>query len=219
MIKSDFIACGILLGAISAIVGIISTTLPMTVTAQNTTDILTSTRGIHNSTSHGDTIVLRGIGSSEEPAHLVLPPGEENQGVNILHHRPDGATYSGILTFTATKPVEVGIGHRLHIDNSTLSQFETELLGDFHIRQYGNKSEHITPGLISFPSRIIPDYGISPPYFSASIPFVGGSLFLKTEGEPFVAVYEVVADVLQPQIVVDIESANVTNSETTENGE
>jgi hypothetical protein len=41
-----------------------------------------------------------------------------------LPHRPDGATYSGILTFTATKPVEVGLGHRLHIDNSTLSQFE-----------------------------------------------------------------------------------------------
>jgi len=28
-----------------------------------------------------------------------------------------------------------------------------------------------------------------------------------------VAVYEVVADVLQPQIVVDIDSTNVTNSE------
>jgi pimeloyl-ACP methyl ester carboxylesterase len=38
-----------------------------------------------------------------------------------LPHRPDGATYSGILTFTSTKPVEVGFGHRLHIDNSTLS--------------------------------------------------------------------------------------------------
>jgi hypothetical protein len=65
---------------------------------------------------------------------------------------------------------------------------------------------------ISTPSRIIPDYGISPPYFSASIPFVGGSLFLKTEGEPFVAVYEVVADILPPQIIVDIDNANVTNS-------
>ena len=81
------------------------------------------------------------------------------------------------------------------------------------MRQYGNSSEHITPGIVSFPSRIIPDYGVSPPYFSASIPFVGGLLFLITNGEPFVAVYEVVADVLQPQLVVDINSANITSSQ------
>lgn len=52
-------------------------------------------------------------------------------------------------------------------------------------------------------------------HFSASIPFVGSSVFLTTEGEPFVAVYEVVADVLQPQLVVDIDSANVTTTMTT----
>ena len=70
--KSDFIACGIVLGAILAIVGVLSTTLPMTVTAQNTTDILTTTKNIHNTTLPGDTIVHRGIISSEVPAHLVL---------------------------------------------------------------------------------------------------------------------------------------------------
>jgi hypothetical protein len=69
--------------------------------------------------------------------------------------------------------------------------------------------------VISVPSRIIPHYGVSPPYFSASIPFVGSSVFLTTEGEPFVAVYEVVADVLQPQLVVDIDSAN-KNATTTD---
>lgn len=219
MIRSDFIACSIVLEAILAIVGILSTTLPMTVTAQNTTDILTTTRDVHNTTLPGDTIVHRGIVSSEEPAHLMLRPGEENHGVEILPHRPDGATYSGILTFTATKPVEVGFGHRLHIDNSTLSQFEVEKLGDLYRRHHVNSSEHITPGIISVPSRIIPDYGVSPPYFSASIPFVGSSVFLTTEGEPFLAVYEVVADVLQPQLVLDTDSANITSSGTSENVE
>lgn len=58
---------------------------------------------------------------------------------------------------------------------------------------------------------------MSPPYFSASIPFVGSSVFLTTEGEPFVAVYEVVADVLQPQLVVDTDSAKTTSSGTSEN--
>ncbi|MFZ0343552.1 MAG: hypothetical protein WAL24_00195 [Nitrososphaeraceae archaeon] len=210
VLTAAFIACGMVLGAILAMVGILSVD-PMTATAQNTTDILTTTKSIHNTTFHGDTIVHRGIISSEEAAHLVLAPGDETQTARILPHRPDGATYSGILTFTATKPVEVGFGHRLHIDNSTLSQFETEQLGELYTRHHVNSSEHITPGIISVPSRFIPEYGIAPPYFSASIPFVGSSVFLRTDGEPFTAVYEVVADVLQPQTVVDIESTNVTN--------
>jgi hypothetical protein len=59
---------------------------------------------------------------------------------------------------------------------------------------------NITPGIVSVPSRIIPDYGTLPHYFYASIPFIGSSVFLTTTGESFVAVYEVVAQVLQPRI-------------------
>jgi hypothetical protein len=217
MMRSDFIACVIVLGAILAIVGILSTALTMTVTAQNTTDILTTTKNIHNTTFPGDKIVHRGIISSEEATHLVPRPGEVAHSARILPQRPDGAIYSGILTFSASKPVEVGFGHRLHIDNSTLSQIDTEQLGDLYTQHHVNSSEHITPGIISVPSRIIPDYGVSPPYFSASLPFVGSSVFLRTD-EPFIAVYEVVADVLQPELVSAIGSANVTISETTENG-
>jgi hypothetical protein len=212
VIRSDFVACCIVLGAILAIVGILSTAFTMTVTAQNTTDILNTTKNIHNTTFPGDKIVHRGIISSEEPTHLVPRPGEVAYNARILPHRPDGAIYSGILTFSASKPVEVGFGHRLHIDNSTLSQFETEQLGELYARHHVNSSEYITPGIISVPSRIIPDYGISPPCFSASMPFAASSVFLRTD-EPFIAVYEVVADVLQPEIVNAIDSTNVTNSE------
>ena len=46
------------------------------------------------------------------------------------------------------------------------------------------------PGVFSAPSVIVPDYGTAPPYFSASIPFVGDSVWLRTiNGEPFIAVY------------------------------
>jgi hypothetical protein len=220
MIKSDFIICVMVttMASILTIGGILYAN-PMTVTAQNTNSstILTTTKNVHNTTVPGDTIVHRGIISSEEPAHLVLRPGEENHGVEILPHRPDGATYSGVLTFTATKPVEVGFGHKLHIDNSTLSQFETETLGSLYKRHHIDSKEHITPGIISVPSRIIPDYGTSQPYFSASIPFVGSSVFLTTAGEPFVAVYEVVAQVLQPQLVVDVDSATITSFDNSSN--
>jgi hypothetical protein len=51
-----------------------------------------------------------------------------------------------------------------------------------------------------FPSVIIPDYGTAPPYFSESLPFSASSIWLRTpHGDPFIAVYEVVAEVVQPQ--------------------
>jgi hypothetical protein len=185
---------------------------PMIVSGQlsnnETSEILFSSKSIHNTTTAGDKIVHRGIASSEVPKFLVPDPGEENQSVEILRHRPDGATYAGILTFTATKPVEVGFGHRLHLDNTTISQFDAEKIGTLYTRLHINSSEHITPGIISAPTRIMPNYGNSPPYYSASIPFVGSSVFLTTSGEPFVAVYEVMADVLQPQIVLDLEDSS-----------
>jgi hypothetical protein len=113
----------------------------MTTSAQNTTGILNTTESIHNTTSPGDTIVHRGVVSSEYAAHLTLPPQDETQTARILPHRPDGATYSGILIFTVTKLVEVGFGHRLHIDNSTHSQFETEQLGELYTRHHVNSNE------------------------------------------------------------------------------
>ena len=54
-----------------------------------------------------------------------------------------------------------------------------------------------------FPSVIIPDYGTAPPYFSASLPFAASSIWLRTpHGDPFIGVYEVVAEVVQPQAFV-----------------
>jgi hypothetical protein len=112
------------------------------------------------------------------------------------------------LTFTATKPVEVTLQHRIPIDNTTLSQLDTQKYGKLFVR-------HLTslPGNISAPSRIIPDYsGSTSPYFSASIPFVASSVVLRTNGEPFIAAYEVSADILQPKITKHIENATITTS-------
>ena len=57
-----------------------------------------------------------------KPTHLSLSTGEKpHAAAGILPLRKDGVTDTGVLTFTATKPVEIGFGHRLHIDNSTLT--------------------------------------------------------------------------------------------------
>ncbi|MGH9986756.1 MAG: hypothetical protein ACRD8W_22660 [Nitrososphaeraceae archaeon] len=141
---------------------------------------------------------------------MSLSTGEKPHAAGILPLRKDGATYTGVLTFTATKPVEIGFGHRLHIVNSTLSQIDTNKLGELFIAHHVDKGTYAIPDVISVGSVIVPDYGSSPPYFSASIPFVGSSVWLRApHGDPFVEVYEVAAGIVQPQPVVDLESANM----------
>ena len=55
-----------------------------------------------------------GIITSEESTHLSLSTGEKPHAAGISPLRKNGATYTGVLTFTATKPVEIGFGRRLH---------------------------------------------------------------------------------------------------------
>ncbi len=189
-------------------------------TESNNTDSSAISEKISNlsATSPGQTIFYRGIEASKEPVHVNFPQqGEQHQTINILPHRDDGASYRGILTFTATEPVDIGIGHRVSLDNSTFSQIESKEIGELFTVTHNDKGEIGVPGIVSAPSRITPDYGINPPYFSASIPFVGSSLFLSTmsgEYEPFVAVYEVSADIIQPTNFVDLEGLNVGTNTT-----
>ena len=158
-------------------------------------------------TSNEKTIVHQGIVASSPNPQIVPQPNKQNQSVVILPYRIDGSIYKGVLTFTATKPVEVTFSHRIPIDNTTLSQLDMQKFGKLFVR-------HLTafPGNISAISRIIPDYrgGSTSPYFSASIPFVASTVVLRTNGEPFIAAYEVSADILQPKIIKHLENATTS---------
>jgi hypothetical protein len=152
-------------------------------------------------------ILHRGIVSSErgQPEQLKV------QRTIILQHRQDGKDYTGTLTFTATKPVEVLFGHRLNIDNKTLSNIDMKKFGDLFLVN----PIHPNAGyVLSAPTVIKPDYkGSSPPYYSASIPFVASSVVLRTLGGiPFIAVYEVSAQVGQPQLINNITTTMNSNS-------
>jgi hypothetical protein len=171
-------------------------------------------------TAPGQSIFYRGIEASGEPNYINFSqPGMKlQQSINILPHRDDGASYKGILTFTATEPVDVGIGHRLQLDKDILSEGSSQALRDLFTVTYNEKGEELGKlGLMSATSIITPDYGDSPPYFSASIPFAGSNLFLTTQqGKPFVAVYEVSADIIQPLDIVDLHGLK-SDSNTTAN--
>ncbi len=197
---------------------------PSDTASANSTTTATSTDGTGNKTnvsadaSPGQVIFYRGIEASIEPVHVNhSQPDRQHQTLNILLHRDDGASYKGLLTFTATEPVDVGIGHRVPLDNPTFSQIELEELDELFTVTHNDKGELGVHGIVSAPSRITPDYGINPPYFSASIPFVGSSLFLSTmsgEFDAFVAVYEVSAEIIQPQHVVDLDGFNAGTNTT-----
>ena len=161
-------------------------------------------------TSNEKTVVHQGIIASSPSPQVKPMPNEHLQSVVILPFRSDGSIYRGVLTYTATKPVEVTLSHRIPIDNTTLSQLNVQKHGKLFVR-------HFTafPGNITAPSRIIPDYrgGSTSPYFSASIPFVASSVALRTNGEPFIVAYEVSADIVQHKIIKHIENATTTSND------
>jgi len=161
--------------------------------------------GAENTTNNANEDILRrGIISSEpgQPEELKV------QRTIVLQHREDGKNYVGILTFTASKPVEVLLGHRLNLDNITLSKIDTKKFGDlFFVNPIHPNAGYI----LSVPTVIKPDYrGSSSPYYSASIPFVASSVVLRTlGGVPFMAVYEVSAHIGQPEVTNNITSASI----------
>jgi hypothetical protein len=140
-----------------------------------------------------DTAIRQGtVTSSQDP----LPGHEGMQTATILPFRVDGALYSGVLTYTATAPVEVVI-----LNMQTLNETEQEILnataggefGSLFTSQLDNQTSlsgsYITP---SYAESAVP---------SASIPFVGNAVWLHTiDGTPFSATFAVNALVLPSQI-------------------
>jgi hypothetical protein len=102
--------------------------------------------------------------------------------VTVLPSRSDDSIYSGLITFTASEPVEIEVTH-----STTPAKYDIN----------SNKLEHIG---IHFNDKSIPISLIFPNYsgdhFSYSIPFSGKALELSYD-KPFVAVYTVNAQVIQ----------------------
>jgi plastocyanin len=141
-----------------------------------------------------ETITLQGtVTSSQDP----LLGHEEHQMATILPFRPDGTIYEGLLTYTATEPVEVVI-----LDIQILNETEQQILnateddGEFGTL-LTSQLDNQTSLAISY---ITPNYGDSPAP-SASIPFAGNAVWLHTlSGEPFAATFAVNAQVLKSEI-------------------
>ena len=145
-------------------------------------------------------IVQQGIvTSSTDP----LPGHEAHQSAVILRLRNDNSVYDGILTFTASKPVEVQILHR-SLNSTTLTI--PEEFGTLNVLPLPGNAGSVTI------SNIIPEYPEGS--FVATVPFSGNAISLHNiNGEPFVASYSVAANIDGPAQRADDISAVETPTE------
>ena len=98
------------------------------------------------------------------------------------------------------------LGHRIEVDKNTLSAIDTKRFGNLFLLS----PIHPHAGyVLSAPSVLKPEYGnFLAPYYSASIPFAASSVILRTLGEvPFIAAYEVNAQLGQPHIINNLTTA------------
>jgi len=56
--------------------------------------------------------------------------------------------------------VEVGISHRLYIDNNTFSKIDTDRFEALYSGYQNDTGERRTPGDLGTPSVIVPDYSL-----------------------------------------------------------
>ena len=123
--------------------------------------------------------------SMSVPAPVRHPGQPSHEVVFALPLRNDGKIWSGTVTFTASKPIEVEVLHTyapLKMPDSTHGE-------PYHTVLPGNKSIAITHlrNLVDVPIEIN-GTGMS----SGTLDFVGNALvFHKTSGEPFTVTYTI----------------------------
>ncbi len=146
------------------------------------------------------------VTSSSDP----LQGHEEQQRATILPFRQDGSMYSGVLTYTASEPVEVAILN-MQTFNET-EQATVDVTEDSDLGTLLTQLDNQTSIAIAY---ITPPYGDSPAP-SASIPFAGNAVWLHTsDGTPFSASYSVSAEILPSEIRNNISSTTETTDTTT----
>src|ERR671914_3086725 len=152
-------------------------------------------------------IVRQGtITSGPEPN----PGHEGHQYATILPLTEEGSIYSGVLTYTASVPVEVVL---LNVQDPNETERSILNVTDDEEDGFGTLLTAQPDNETSIAITVItPPYGDTP-VPSASIPFAGNALWLHTlDGTPFVANYAVSAQVLPSETQNDISNATLATA-------
>jgi hypothetical protein len=162
---------------------------------------------------------------------FILPPGEEHQLVVVLPPRADDSVYTGVITFSASKPIVAAIGHKIEINQSSI--------GDPALLPPATNVSDITPKIgegeglyaVSFYPPFVPPASnnnetaittIAAGITSGSITFTGNVLLLHSsypfppfdDTQPFGVTYTVDAEVRKAGSVSNVSSVINDDSNT-----
>jgi hypothetical protein len=204
--KRKFIAATALFVAVGTLTGAIATGGAATISFAQTQGQEDGGATTGGQQGGGERIVRTGTATSEP---VPLPGFEGQQRITILPLRQDGSIYSGVLTFTATEPVDVVI-----LDIQNLNATERSILNATEDGEFGTLLTSPLDNETSIAiATITPTYGDAPAP-SASIPFAGNAVWLHTtEDTPFAATYSVSAQVLPAETQNTISNATLAVAE------
>jgi hypothetical protein len=177
--------------------GILLTMLAIAGAASTLTDsVYAQNGGNMTQPEMGQTVTRQGtVSSFQDP----LKGHESHQVVVILPPREDQAVYSGVISFIATKAVEVVTLHDYNLGNVSFpDEFGAVMTAPTPWREGGE----VATAMMAL------DYPENTPTFSANVPFAANALGLHTSnGDKFVATYTVVAEILKANTMNNVESA------------
>jgi hypothetical protein len=208
--KRKLIAATALFVAIGALIGATATggaaTISFATTAAQQGGGGDTATGQQGGQQQGRIVQQGTVTSSPVP----LPGFEGQQRATILPLTEDGSIYSGVLTYTASEPVNVVI-----LNVQDLNQTERAILNA--TEEDGELGPLLTAQLDNQTSlavtQITPEYGDAPAP-SASIAFAGNAVWLHlAEDTPFAATYAVTAQTQQPETMNNISNLTATAEE------
>jgi hypothetical protein len=131
-----------------------------------------------------------------------VPGRDDTQAVVIVPPRDDNAVLSGILTYQASRPVDLFVWNNVELENTTSIPEE-----------FGDLDDIVNIGGKTF---ALAEVGSGN---SASVPFTGNAVEVVGEDEPFIVTYSLNAFPALANLVSDIQSLNSFNATAAEEGD
>ncbi|MGC1134633.1 MAG: hypothetical protein WA941_17525 [Nitrososphaeraceae archaeon] len=131
-----------------------------------------------------------------------VPGRDDTQAVVIVPPRDDNAVLSGILTYQASRPVDLFVWNNVELENTTSIPEE-----------FGDLDDIVNVGGKTFALAAVGSGN------SASVPFTGNAVEVVGEDEPFIVTYSLNAFPAIANLVSDIQSLNSFNATAAEEGD
>ncbi|MGA7367844.1 MAG: hypothetical protein WBX01_01855 [Nitrososphaeraceae archaeon] len=127
-----------------------------------------------------------------------VPRREETQSAVIVPPRDDNAVFSGIVTYQASRPVDLFVWNNVKLENTSAIPEE-----------FGDLDNIVNIGGKTF---ALAEVGSGS---SASVPFTGNAVEVVGEDDPFIVTYSLNAFPALANLASDLQSLNIFNATST----